>query len=882
MRRLILLVLVSLFYSTFAWAETVLERQELINDQTFTVDSDDTYYYDGDQVIDAEDHSNVTVINNGNIIAHDTPGSPTELESCGRGCDETVDASGSSNFTLTNNGTIWAGHHRVIDLRAATGTITVTNNAGATIASGERDDGNTGVLDLTGAGSSGDTITITNHGTIQNVEKNYAIIDLDSMTSGAIVNFTNTGLIRQGTSSNGKNHAYSGNVDAQNSTDEINFTNSGTIQSAKQVILLNGSTNFTLTNSGTVKQDGYGVDYPEINSFGKFDQSDGDAPTGDGYSTIQVGISGSGATIINSGTISAAGGNNHAITIGDNDAGEAHSNATIENSGTISAGSGDYGRAIIIIPSASGTITSGTTIKVKEEAEFTGGIDLGKTESTIVLDPSITKDITITVYNYDGDLTITNNLTGNDTYSITEEDLDSDGDADDGTLTILGEDLEIAQDNPKYRSENVLTKLRGLFDASNYINWHFPEDKMFKIFHSTQKRDGTYKGEMSGVVGQLSPFILGDIRNNIFLGYTRQDGDFDNGEFLGGDNFALGLKSVYENNGFKASFTPMIGLNDLTVTDFDTDTKTKISTNLLSEFAGFNTKLGKEIKTSEDSSLSLSVQSTLGVQRFPEYLAKFSEGDLSVDEAIEQVLGAGFEVRYVEGLGKGFVIQPYIGANVNNNLNNSIKITADGENKNVSPANEMTTGYYAGVSFTKKTEDINFDLDLMYGNEDGLINQIAAVSLTKSFGASKTKDKSKKSTKDLKTASINIDENLLEFGKLKEINEQIKAQNKKLKAENEKLKSLYAKTIEENKTSKRLIVELLKENEKIKLEKEIFKNKLLENENKELKEEIESAVADKGVNKFLVLLFVTVLILLAYGITSLIISIFQSSFRKSH
>jgi hypothetical protein len=55
-------------------------------------------------------------------------------------------------------------------------------------------------------------------------------------------------------------------------------------------------------------------------------------------------------------------------------------------------------------------------------------------------------------------------------------------------------------------------------------------------------------------------------------------------------------------------------------------------------------------------------------------------------------------------------------------------------------------------------------------------------------------------------------------------------------------------------------VKLLKENEKIKLEKEIFKNKLLEIENKELKEEIESAVADKGVNKFLVLLFVTVLI----------------------
>jgi len=860
-----------LYIGSFAWAETFTSRQTLSDDETFTVDSGDTYYYDGSQVIDAVGHSNVTVTNNGNIIAHATESSPTELIHCGGGCDDTVDASSSVNFTLTNNGTIWAGHNRTIDLRSATGDITLTNNVGAKIAAGERL-GGYDVLDLDGAGSSGDTITIVNHGAIENIARNWNVIGLADIDNGAIVNFTNTGTITLGTDTFGDKNKYYGGVVATDSTDEINFDNSGTIQSSRRLFTLDGTTNFTLTNSGTIKQD----------NFAYHGVSDSNAPITHDYSTILVGTSGSGVTIINSGTISASHQNNHGITIGDNTEDAAHSNATIENSGTISAGSDDFARAIIIIPSASGTITSGTTIKVKEEAEFTGGIDLGKTESTIVLDPSIKKDITITIYNYDGDLTITNNLTGNDTYSITEEDLDSDGTADDGTLTILGEDLEIAQDNPKYRGENVLTKMRGLFDAANYINWHFPEDKMFKIFHSTQKRDGTYKGEMSGVVAQLSPFILGDIRNNIFLGYTRQDGDFDNGEFLGGDNFALGLKSVYENNGFKASFTPMIGLNDLTVTDFDTDTKTKISTNLLSEFAGFNTKLGKEIKTSEDSSLSLSVQSTLGVQRFPEYLAKFTEGDLSVDQAIEQVLGVGFEVKYVEGLGKGFIIQPYIGANVNNNLNNSIKITADGENKNVSPANEMTTGYFAGVSFTKKTKDINFDLDLMYGNEDGLINQIAAVSLTKSFGASKTKDTSKKSKKDLKTANINIDENLLEFGKLKEINEQIKVQNTKLKAENEKLKSLYAKTIEENKTSKRLIVELLKENEKIKLEKEIFKNKLLENENKELKEEIESAVADKGVNKFLVLLFVTILVLLAYGITSFIISIFLSSFRKSH
>jgi len=479
-------------------------------------------------------------------------------------------------------------------------------------------------------------------------------------------------------------------------------------------------------------------------------------------------------------------------------------------------------------------------------------------------------------------MTVTNNLCGNDTYEILDssKNADADNSETNGYLRILGEDLEIAQNNPKYRSENVLTKMRGLFDAANYINWHAPEDKFFKIFHSTQKRDGTYKGQMSGVVGQLSPMIWGSLKSNIFLGYTKQDGDFDNGEFLGGDNFALGLKSVYENNGFKASFTPMVGLNDLTITDFDTDTKSKIHTNLLSEFAGFNTKFGKEIKTSDKSSLNLSVQSTFGLQRFPEYVSKFTDGDLSVDEAIEQVLGAGFEVRYTEELGKGFVIQPYVGANLNNNLNNSIKITADGENKNVSPAYETTTGYYAGVSITKEVKDMNFDLNLMYGNEDGLINQIAAISLTKSFGQTETKIPTTKPAKNIKISSAILNKDLIEFGDLKKLNEQLKAQNAKLKAENEKLKMLSAKAIEENKVSKQLIVELLKENEKIKLEKEIFKNKILEKENKEIKDKLQKATSEDGVNKFLLLLFITILALFAYGISSFIASIFKAYVRK--
>ena len=78
-----------------------------------------------------------------------------------------------------------------------------------------------------------------------------------------------------------------------------------------------------------------------------------------------------------------------------------------------------------------------------------------------------------------------------------------------------------------------------------------------------------------------------------------------------------------------------------------------------------------------------------------------------------------------------------------------------------------------------------------------------------------------------------------------------------------------------------MIVELLKENEKIKLEKEIFKNKVLENENKELLEEIEKGVTKDEVNRFTLLLFFTVLFLIAYGIASFVVSVVQASLGRN-
>ena len=75
MKKLLFIALCLFLYNSSAWAETFTERQALSNDETFTVDSGDTYYFDGDRVFDIRDLSNVTLTNNGNIIAHSTEGS---------------------------------------------------------------------------------------------------------------------------------------------------------------------------------------------------------------------------------------------------------------------------------------------------------------------------------------------------------------------------------------------------------------------------------------------------------------------------------------------------------------------------------------------------------------------------------------------------------------------------------------------------------------------------------------------------------------------------------------------------------------------------------------------------------------------------------------
>ena len=90
---------------------------------------------------------------------------------------------------------------------------------------------------------------------------------------------------------------------------------------------------------------------------------------------------------------------------------------------------------------------------------------------------------------------------------------------------------------------------------------------------------------------------------------------------------------------------------------------------------------------------------------------------------------------------------------------------------------------------------------------------------------------------------------------------------------------LAQKTLEENKASKKLIVELLKENEKIKFEKQMMTNHILESENKELLEKLEgSNVENKPSKRFLIIfaiIFAIIFILIVIGLTSIVAFIYN-------
>ena len=190
---------------------------------------------------------------------------------------------------------------------------------------------------------------------------------------------------------------------------------------------------------------------------------------------------------------------------------------------------------------------------------------------------------------------------------------------------------------------------------------------------------------------------------------------------------------------------------------------------------------------------------------FPDYITTFGDGDLSVDDAIDQVLGAGFSVKYLNKNKNGFVIEPYLNASYNNTFSNDIQIIADNDNKEAGHVMNGVLAMRAGLNLTKHGDDTSFSINIEHGDQDGLKENTIGISFSRKL------QKIEKST-------IEKERVIPELEKLYDQLQLVK--------ENERLKKLAGEMVKENTAKDDLIIQLLKENQKLKLENKIIKNNL--------------------------------------------------------
>jgi len=758
----------------------------------------------------------VTITNNaGATINTDyTPGTASaeqgaiygnKIGNCDSGdCYNSSDSNGGTGLTLHNYGTItsylrtmWGGNAESDQSKNVniynynggsinsetsatfkfryTENFSITNYSGATLQSGTVSGGDF-VLDL----SYGENITIDNDGTIASGAR-YAIgcdecVNFTLDNSGTIQGTGDVVYIRNMTGTNSitnsgtiKNTSSGRPIQAKGSTG-VTITNTGTIESATQVAIdFHDSPNPTLINTGTIKST---VNQAKVVDF------------------PQTAGTGTGGTLENHGTIiNSTGTKGQGIRIGDGTA--TWDNLTIINSGTISS----VGESIYV---QGGSETSGLNIITKGEGTYVGEIEMDDAAVIMTLDCSISKDQDIELQDKTN-MVVVNNLCGNDTYAILDssKDADADNSETNGYLRIYGEQADVYSNNKKYRSEIFISKLRKIYNAASL-------NKEQTAFDSNQKRANIYKNDLSGVVGYFdeNAQINGINLNNFFMSYVKEDATFDSGEYSGGKNLAFGYKKEINNEKFKATVVPMIGITDFKITDVESETNQRLDKKMVTQFVGLNARAGKKQIVNEKDILSIEIESTVGLQKFPKYMTNFTEGDLSVDDAIDQVLGAGFTVKYSKTDNNGFVIEPYAGATYNNTFSNDIAITAD---TNIDAGHVMNGvfGTYAGFNISKHTNNVTFSFNYERGDQDGLKENTFDISVSKKLQ---------------KIAKYRIEEIEPE---LEDINNQLK-----LIEQNEKLKELSAEVLEENKIVKQLLIELLKENEKLKA-----KNKLFEKSN---------------------------------------------------
>ena len=560
------------------------------------------------------------------------------------------------------------------------------------------------------------------------------------------------------------------------SADNITINNSGSLKAGKkQVILATNSENTTIINSGTIEttnssnQNTSGINY---------------------YNTSGTAING--ATITNSGTIFAYGTGIRFGTLGI--ASKAVNNMTITNSGTIEGGT-----ASIAVHNANAT---GTNIITKDEGTYVGKIILNDSATTFTLDCSISKDQDIELTDKTN-ISITNNLCGNDTYQILDanKNLDSDNSEADGYLRIYGEELDVVSNNKKYRTEIFSNTLNNIFKSLS-------DTKERSTFYTQSKRNNIYENSIKGVSGYFIKNDYEQEKTRTFLTYFEQNTNFNSKEKNKSENLAFGYD--IKANSSNLSIKPLLGISNNKITDIETESDQIIRNNFIGQFIALNSnyKLTRKIQNNND--LSLTIIGEYGAHRLPKYVSNFTHGDLSVDEAIDQVLGAGFDVEYSIKNKNGFILKPYAGLAFNKTLSGKIKmndINGAGLKEDISQSHTMNGAVTKkiGFSLTKNTEDISLSLNFEHSNMDKLINNDLNLSISKKFQRVAKKRAMQREEDEKLDPEL---ENL--FDQLQVVRE------------NERLALVANKLNKENQAMKELIIQLIKENQKIKNE-----NKLL-------------------------------------------------------
>ena len=781
----------------------------ITNNKTINADNNSTIYLDYAENVTITNNSGATISAEGDRAIEGRNIGWCDKAGNNNDCQSSLSSSGSTEvgLTLYNHGTISSDKETIWMGSGSAGAprsrgVKIYNYDGGIIKSTSDKDPiralyleNSEVINYEGgliqsAGryaintEKGKDLTITNHGTIESTQNS---IYCKTCTG---VSFENSGTITSGNNTVVINRNNSTFITSGRTANTI--TNSGTITAdSNAAITISSSDGTTLTNTGTITGAGRGIHASEMDNSLTTNRGTISATTANGYG---IWYENDGSSRVNNilnnfGTISAiAGTTSDGIGLGKSAQGMF--NTTINNSGTISGSD----NSILVLNSSS----TGIDIVTKGDGTFEGEIDLNSSATTMTLDCSISRDQDIELHGKTN-MTITNNLCGNDTYQILDanKNLDSDNLEANGYLRIYGEELDVVSNNKKYRTEIFSNSIKNLFKSLSDI-------KERSTFYTQSKRNNIYENSIKGVSGYFLKNDYAEEKKRTFLTYFEQNANFNSKEKSKSENLAFGYD--IKTNTDNLSIKPLFGISSNKITDIENETGEIKRNNFLGQFFALNTNYKLTRKIEKNSDLSLTVIGEYGAHRLPKYVSNFTHGDLSVDEAIDQVLGVGFDVEYSIKNENGFILKPYTGLAFNKTLSGKVKmndINAVGLKEDISQDHTMNGAVIKkiGLSLTKNTEDIGFNLNFEHSNQDNVVSNNVNFSISKKLQkiAKKRKEEQK------------LDPELEKlFNQLQIIRE------------NERLALIANKLNKENQVMKDLIILLIKENQKIKTE-----NKLL-------------------------------------------------------